>query len=335
MATANAPSQTLALAATELAGLLLGTTSVALHDPGNQFVEFDAVIEPRLLRCDAPPPEVWAIDGGQALIADARCLSVVATRTGAVRFVDGRCALEEVGQLRVALLGGETQRVAALAALGVDALSLAGIAADTDVDIHLLRDLGEWEALARVVEAAVPGAIVLVDGDLQPDWRLPRQLVGAILRRAHARGVIVAAVTKHTALARGGAPLLGQLEREAQATLGSTRWWASIGRTRADAGAVRIFAARLDPDARYSFRIDLPATVDPEVALGSLATLCDDAAFPGYPYPLTVADRVAGVPGWEREELRFGLNELLTHAGVPDDVVERAFADRHRLMERS
>jgi hypothetical protein len=96
-------------------------------------------------------------------------------------------------------------------------------------------------------------------------------------------------------------------------------WWAHLATTRPDSGAdLQIVAARLDPDARFSFRIDLPAGVDPASVLGQLSALADDAAFPGYPYPLSVADRLAACPGWLR-----------------DDVRSRAFADRHRLMERS
>ena len=98
---------------------------------------------------------------------------------------------------------------------------------------------------------------------------------------------------------------------------------------------VRVVAARLDPDARFAFRIDLPADADPEVVLGALAALSDDAAFPGYPYPLSVADRLAACPGWLRADVRLQLEELLDAAGVPLAVRERAFADRHDLMERA
>jgi hypothetical protein len=69
--------------------------------------------------------------------------------------------------------------------------------------------------------------------------------------------------------------------------------------------------------------------------LGQLSALADDAAFPGYPYPLSVADRLAACPGWLRDDVRSRLSEYLDRAGVPAEVQERAFADRHRLMERS
>jgi len=66
-----------------------------------------------------------------------------------------------------------------------------------------------------------------------------------------------------------------------------------------------------------------------------MAAVSDDAAFPGYPYPLTVADRLAACPGWLREEAWMEIEEALDRAGVPLEVRERAFADRHRLMERA
>jgi hypothetical protein len=97
---------------------------------------------------------------------------------------------------------------------------------------------------------------------------------------------------------------------------------------------VQVVAARLDPDARFAFRVDLAPGIDAEAALASLVTLCDDAAFPGYPYPLTVADRLAACPPWVRQDTWFELDALLEAAGVPLEVRERAFADRHDLMER-
>jgi hypothetical protein len=95
-----------------------------------------------------------------------------------------------------------------------------------------------------------------------------------------------------------------------------------------------VVVARLDPDARYAFRIDLSPGADPESALSSLAALCDDAGFPGYPYPLSVADRLAACPPWLRLDTWYEVEDLLDRAGVPAEVRERAFADRHDLMER-
>jgi hypothetical protein len=300
-------------AAQRLAALLTGAAT-QLSEPSNRSdLEFLAEIDVRPLARAEAPADVWAVDGGQCLVADARCVQLIATRAARVRYQGGVCVQEEEGEVEATV-----------------------VVPGAPVDINLLRDQGEWEAVSAAVDEALPGALVLVDGDLQPDWRVPSTFLGELIDRAAGRGVTLVGVTKHSSLARGGAPLLGWLEREAETLLGPrATWWAPIARTRNDVGGFQVAAARLDPDARFAFRVDVPLGVDIEPVLASLSALCDDAAFPGYPYPLSVADRVAACPGWLRAELRHQLDDLFDHAGVPLEVRERAFADRHDLMERA
>jgi hypothetical protein len=324
------PAPSLAVAAERLAVLLSAGSVAPVSDREDGDFDFEAVVEPRVLARRPAPADVWAVDGGQALVADARSVQVLVTRAARARFVGGECVLEDEGELRAWLVGSGEERVAA-ASLGL------GVPADAAVDVNLLREHGEWQLVARSVEEAEVGALVLVDGDLRPDFRIPCGEVAAILGQAAERNVVVAAVTKHSSLARGGAPLLGQLELEAAAQLGDrAMWWAPVARARPALGLdVQVVAARLDPDARFAFRVDLPGEVDPEAALGALSAVCDDAAFPGYPYPLTVADRLAACPSWLRHDVRLDLDDHLDLAGVPLEVRERAFADRHALMERA
>jgi hypothetical protein len=322
---------TIEAVAERLAALLTGGATTLTDVRPGAIVEFDGDLTCRPLTRSCAPADVWAVDGGQAIVADARCLQVLVTRSARVRFQGGSCVHEEEGDLQAVLLGGVDERVAALAALGVD-----GIDPEASVDINLVRDRWEWDAVRRSVEACDAGGVVLVDGDLQPDWRIPSSYLRDVLDLARARDVVVAGVTKHSSLARGGAPLLGWLEREAETLLGErTMWWAPIGHTRGDVGGVQVVAARLDPDARFAFRVDLPAGVEAEPVLAALSALCDDAAFPGYPYPLSVVDGLAACPGWVRAEVRHQLDELLDRFGVPLDVRDRAFTDRHSMMERA
>jgi hypothetical protein len=334
---------TIEAAAARLATLLT-TGGGGPADPGEPSLDIEPVIRPRPLPKGAVPSDVWAVDGGQAVVADARCLQVVVTRTSRVRFRAGVCEQQDAEPLRAYLLGGAESR-AALAQLGLP------LPPHTAVDANLVRDRWEWDAVERCVDEADDGALVLVDGDLWPDWRIPSDHVGALLERARQHGVLVVGVTKHSSLSRGGAPLLGQLEAEADEALGpGARWWAPVARSRPaeDSSqpdvapeqptsplAVQVVAARLDPAARFSFRIDLPAGTSPESALAALAAVSDDAAFPGYPYPLAVADGLAACPHWVRQEAWLALDEHLHDAGVGLEVRERAFADRHRLMERA
>ncbi|HET9691825.1 MAG TPA: DNA double-strand break repair nuclease NurA [Acidimicrobiales bacterium] len=324
----TATADPVAATADRVAELLTG--GGGLSDPTRGDLVFAAEVTPRPLARAGAPGDCWAVDGGQALVADARTLQVVATRAATVRWRAGAMALESEGDLEAHLLGCGEER-ASLARTG------APVPPGSSVDVGLLRDWGEWRATAAAVEAADPGAVVLVDGDLQPDWRIPSSWLEALLARAADRGVTVAGVTKHSSLARGGAPLVGLLEQQAAAALSPrATWWAPVATTRPDVGAgLQVVVARLDPDAPYAFRVDLPAAADAEGELGRLSALCDDAAFPGYPYPLTVADRLAACGSWVRDELWRRLDDRWARTGLDEGVRDRAFSDRHRLMERA
>jgi hypothetical protein len=323
-------------AAERLGALLTGSGTVMTDAGGRGELAFEPVIglRPLARAGGAVPGDVWAVDGGQITVVDARCVSVVATRAATVRFRGGSCVEEDDGALRVHVLGLASADAVRLS-LGLDGV----IASDCAVDANLVRDRWEWDAVARCVERCDAGGLVLVDGDLQPDWRIPSWWLDGVLARARERGVVVAGITKHSGLARGGAPLVGQLELEAAGMYGSrSMWWARVGHTRRDVGegeGLQVLVARLDPNARFAFRVDLPGDVDAEPVLGALSGLCDDAAFPGYPYPLTVADRLAACPGWLAAEVRMQLDDCFERDGVPFEVRERAFADRHRQMERA
>ena len=314
--------------AARLAGLLLGDR-IEMNDPAGSELDFAVDIRIRPMEDTVAVPEVWAVDGGQALVADARCLQVYVTRAATVCFRDGWCDIEQVGELHAHLLGSGQPNRHLLAAMDLDE--------GTPIDVNLLRDWEEWSTARACTEQAVPGSLVLIDGDLIPDWRVPTGVATALFEAAAARDVTVMGITKHSSLARGGAPLVGQLELEAQASLGRCSWWAEVGRTKPTSHwpDIQVLVAGLDPDARYSFRIDVPADRDPELALRQLASVSNDAAFPGYPYPLSVADRLAACPSWVRAEAWLQLDEALGRAGVADEARQRAFDDRHRLMERA
>lgn len=319
---------------------LFGGGHERLGGEGHGGLVAERVLSLSCLPTGPVPAEVWAIDGGQATVADARCVAVVVVRVARACWRGGTCVLEEVGPLRAHILGGD-ERVASLAQLASYGLDLAD---DTIVDANLLRDAGEWEALARAVEEASPGALVLVDGDLRPDWRIPGIWAAGILARAAERGVHVAGVAKHSGLSRGGAPLVGALESEAEhdPALGPrARWWALVARTApALQPALAVSVARLDPAARFAFRVDVPAA-QPDAAppvsevLAMIAAVSDDAAFPGYPYPLSVVDGLAACAHWVRDDARLALDEHLDAVGIGAVQRERYFSDRHRLMERA
>lgn len=322
--------ESLASVADRLAALLLGVPAGVPADPADSDLVFEEDLQVRALTAARSAPEVWAVDGGQGVAADARCLKVVLTRACRVAYRHGRSHVEDEGPLSTWLLGAGDEHV------GLTQMGL-GVRADAAIDVNLLRDAGEWVAVRRCVEEAEPGAVVLVDGDLRADRRIPSATVGAIVDTAASRGVHLAAVTKHSSLSRDGVPLVGHLEALGLEALGPrARWWAPVARGAESLGyAMQVTVARLDPDARFAFRVDVAGDDDPAEVLGLVAASCDDAAFCGYPYPLAVADRLAACPRWLCHDVALEVEDHLDRAGVDPGVRERAFADRHGFLERA
>src|SRR5436305_8548907 len=119
-------------AATRLAELLTGRIA-ALSDPAGRDLVFEAEVNPRPLERRAAPADVWAVDGGQCVVADARCVQLLVTRAARVRYAAGERVLEDEGELK-AHLPGVGQERESLAALGL------GLDPQTSVDANLLRD---------------------------------------------------------------------------------------------------------------------------------------------------------------------------------------------------
>src|SRR5689334_19859565 len=103
--------------AERLAALLTGASSSLTDARPGSLIEFTGDLTVRPLDRGAPPVDVWAVDGGQALVADARCLQVIITRSARVRFAGGVCVHEEEGELQAVLLGGADERAVALQSL--------------------------------------------------------------------------------------------------------------------------------------------------------------------------------------------------------------------------
>ena len=212
------------------------------------------------------------------------------------------CVVEDEGELRAWLLGGGEERAAAAGAR-------PGRAGPTPPSTSTCcATAGSGTAVGAIASRRpTPGALVLVDGDLRA--RLADPVVGgwpACSAGPPSGACCWPAVTKHSSLARGGAPLLGQLERggRGRARARGAMWWAPRGphpaRRRARHAGASPPASTPTPASPSGSTC--PPTPTPSRCWPRLAALCDDAAFPGYPYPLTVADRLAACPGWVRHE---------------------------------
>ena len=301
------------------------TTALSDEGSGLEF-EPDLKIQPLDLS-EQDPPQAWAIDGGQLQILDARSIQVVATRASRVCFSQKKRVFEEQGPLHLSLLGG-TQSIQEAKEWKI-ALALGEV-----LDTKLLREYLEWKALAKTIDDSVEKAIVFKDGQLRPDDRIEIDQVVSLLEKAQEKDILLVGFSKQSSLSKGSMPLLAWLSNEASQMFDTTRWWCPVATYSIGGQKIRVVAAKLDSLSRFSFRIDFPAYLDPCSVLNTIRAVSNDVGFPGYPYPLSVADQLATCPSWLSQEIKQLIDDSLDKQGIPLQLREAAFFDRHELMER-
>jgi hypothetical protein len=284
------------------------------------------------------PGVVWAIDGGSCVVADGRSFQVVGHRAARVRFEDGATAAVERPSLVVHAVSNEEMDRLARAALtelcGAEPERLPDLPRPVDA----LREWSEWSGVARTVEEAAEGDLVLVDGSLHGGPLVPQVVVQRVHRRAVERGVALAGVVKASTLYWGrNAPLVGLLKRRGDREAPSSRWAARIS-TDPKFGRLYvgdIFVAHLAPTAPFAFRIDVArAPLEASEVLGRLAALAGDPAFVGYPYPLARAHQAARVTGYDVVDLRRAFRDALSGRGMAEEDIEVLFQDFHEVLNR-
>ena len=284
------------------------------------------------------PGTVWAVDGGSCTAADGRSFQVAAYRAARVRFAGGRTTDVERPQLDVRAVSPEEMERLARQTLTDLCGSEPERLPDLPRPVDALREWAEWREVGRTIREADPGDLVLVDGSLHGGPLVPQEVVRRVHEEAQARQVSLAGVVKSSTLFWGrNAPLVTLLKRRGDRELGDARWAARIS-TDPVFGRLYvgdIFVAHLAPTATYAFRVDVARGRAPAgQVLSRLASLSDDPAFVGYPYPLARAHQAARVTGYDVADIRRAFREALSRGGMAEDDVELLFQDFHEVLNR-
>lgn len=253
---------------------------------------------PRLLSFSpSASPRCAAVDGGSTVVLNVRTAGVYAIRAGYVVRDPADHSLNRVTTRlsRTATRRGFSSAWEDIRRHYAPGLELEAPRVDGGRVVPQLaeaeRDLAEYDAARRALHELRRGDLLLLDGCLDDEHKLP--LRASLLEWAAASGVAVIALSKDTSLSiHGILPMTLELEEVAVRQKASPPWFvdatAEVGR--ADA-PYRILAAQFDPRAP-PFRVDV-AGVEPARAVSWAASLCNDPAYPGYPYPLArVHERV-------------------------------------------
>ena len=305
-----------------------------LADPGGGDLEFEAEIRLRPWRGRRPAGggvggrRRPGPGGRRPLPAAARHPGRRGSASG-----DGACVLEDEGELRAHLLGGGEEPGGGRRA---SALGIAGRRRRRRQPAARPVGVGGGRALRRRGRARRAGA-----RRRRPAARLAHP-VRAAGRPARAgppsAGVVLAGVTKHSSLSRGGAPLLGQLELEAAAALGPRAHVVGAGRPHPRRRRARHPGRRRPPRPRRPLRLPhRPArpTSTPSRRSAAAGRPVRRRRLPRLPLPAHRGRPPGRLPGWLRHEVWLrARRRASTGPACPTTSASGPSPTATRLMER-
>lgn len=267
----------------------------------------------RFLPIGLPPAagSCRAVDGSHAVLVDNGSLWVVATRVAAVAWPGPR-RIPADPTLHVARPEQAEDQVAALyARLGAEPPAVRS----AEVYAQAIRAAEETAVAIEAAREAGSGGLLLVDGALRGLPPVPQTLADRVVEAAASAGATVVGVSKRSAVADADGPLVQRLQESGP----PGRWAVEL-----EPG---VFVARLHPRARHAFRVDAPDLA----ALARAAAFCDDAVYPGYPYPLALAHNAVAITAQEARDLASRLSDEVRRVGGPEAAA--ALRDFHEVLD--
>jgi hypothetical protein len=275
---------------------------------------------------ESVPTEVAAIDGSSADVLKGGGVAVGLARVGVVEVKEGKVS-RRPGETQLELFDSTVENRAIRRLC--DSLGVSLESRPAGWSLETFRELSEYAAARQLVESLSPGGLLLIDGSFQ-DPVVGAKGMEALLGRASARGVFVAAVSKSTKLRIGGVSAVSAAWLAGQSAFPTSRWISPVART-AESTFVT-FVAKLHGESRVAFRIDTAIDGAANV-LGEIAGLAADPAYLGYPYPLALAHNVALIPDELVQDVKHRLRSRAAAEGLDESQWGLLFDDYHEVLE--
>lgn len=262
------------------------------------------------------PRGMAAVDGGSSVVLDARTSGLYAVRAGYTIRTEGDRFLDRIPTKAYRTV---TRRSFLTAWEGLRKLYSWGVPFETPAlePMRLVpcladdeRSLAEYNAARRALLELRRADLLLLDGSLDSEERLG-ELRDSLVERAQEAGIPIASVTKDSTRTIGGVlPVTMEMEELAVKRKLAAPWFVEVTEALGlSDGRSRVLVARFDARTP-AYRVDV-AGAPPEEILGALLECCNDAAYPGYPYPLArIHHRVHFEPG-ESADLRRDLEGIV------------------------
>jgi hypothetical protein len=293
---------------------------------------------------------VCAVDGSNALIADGGSFAVAAIRASASSYRSGvRCRRATTPLYTVAAHpGGCNEDFAALFSDCFGSPPKAPLDHDDPLrNAAVMRDTLEYWVAMEMAESLDAGDLILLDGTLRVRHASHGEILTRLMNLCSLRGVLLAAVTKRTALTWGGGhPVVPAAEGLAKKLAVPEPWAVRISGTDdlVDREVSRPwkqrgdqYITRLHRRSPRAFKVEVPGHVNHDMVvrtLSGLAAYADDGRITGYPYPLLEAHLTTKIGKDTVDQVRQDLMRGMAELGMSHVEYMQYFGDYHDEFDR-
>lgn len=293
---------------------------------------------------------VCAVDGSNALLADGGSFAVAGIRASASSYRGGtrQCRVTTPLYTVAVHQGGCNEDFAALFSDCFASLPKAPLGHDDPVkNAAVMRDTLEYWVAMEMAENLGAGDLILIDGTLRVRHASHDEILIRLMNLCSLRGILLAAVTKRTALTWGGGhPIVPAAEGLARKFAVPEPWAVRIS-GRDDLVDREVshpwkqrgeqYITRLHRRSPRAFKVEVPGHVNRDMVVqtfSGLAAYADDGRITGYPYPLLEAHLTTKIGKDTVDQVRQDLMRGMAEQGMSHVEYMQYFGDYHDEFDR-
>lgn len=293
---------------------------------------------------------VCAVDGSNAIVLDAGSFGVAAVRASVCVYAENSRIYRKTSPLHLTIVNPGSGNVDfdtlfyecfqrhPKVSLGYD---------DLGQNVAVIRDTLEYWAAMEMAAELESGALIVLDGTLQVRHASHDEVIEDLLNLCNLRDVLIAAVTKRTALTWGGGhPIVPAAEGLARDLGIPGPWYLHVS---AVEGLIdreethrwkqrgRQYVTQLHPRAQRAFKVEIPKHYNQrrvDQVFSALARFADDGRVTGYPYPLLDAHLTTKIEIDTVEQIRQDIVRDMDLLGMDLADYTAIFGDYHDELDR-
>lgn len=279
---------------------------------------------------------IAAVDGSSKVVLDAGSYIIGIYRAGYVVYQNRELVGKEIKPLEIELISKSCREE-----LYREFLSKVSEEEPSIFSVELsnvlgrIRDFEELNIISELIDDLDRDDIILRDGSLRAGYKHLDAPLKEITEKAGEKGVHLIGISKRSSYNIKDAPLIPIIKKSGEKLFPRECWYYPVAEQLKEHQYGKIYVVRFNPLSSYAFRTDvnLPESERPENIFGKISDYCNDASYPGYPFPLAMVHNEVVIDKNFSRDIRYRLQSIALSEDVSMKDWEDLFQDFHEILD--